>query len=97
LSEIIEEETEQYTKLDPDPFDDRHPGRIHPTCALGLSLKALFKKETFMSKLVHEYMRETWGDNDLSVNTAACRLFIGILPGLESSVVYQVIVYHKLA
>jgi hypothetical protein len=45
-----------------------------------------------MSKLVHEYMRETWGDNDLSVNTAACRLFVGILPGLESSVVYQVCV-----
>ena len=26
LAEIIEKETEAYYKMDPDPFDDRHPG-----------------------------------------------------------------------
>jgi len=26
LAEIIERETEAYYKMDPDPFDDRHPG-----------------------------------------------------------------------
>jgi len=28
LAEIIEKETEAYYKMDPDPFDDRHPGKI---------------------------------------------------------------------
>lgn len=76
--------------MDPDPFDDRHPSRTHPDCALGHSLKAIFKKETFMTKLVHEFMKENWGEGlDLEINTAACRLFVNILPGLETSVVYQ--------
>ena len=26
MSELIEKETEEYRKGDPDPFDDRHPG-----------------------------------------------------------------------
>lgn len=36
LAEIIEKETEAYYKMDPDPFDDRHPGKpflqrnVHP-------------------------------------------------------------------
>lgn len=87
MAEIIEGETEQYLKLDPDPFDDRHPCRTHPTCALGHSLKVLFKKETFMTKLVHDYLSVSPNEG---VNTAACRLFVDILPGLETSVVYQV-------
>jgi len=29
LSEIIERETEAYYKMDPDPFDDRHPGKLN--------------------------------------------------------------------
>lgn len=81
----------EYLKMDPDPFDDRHPSRTHPDCSLGHSLKALFKKEVFMTKLVHEYLKENWGEGlDLEINTAACRLFVNILPGLETSVVYQV-------
>jgi len=28
LAEIIERETEAYYKMDPDPFDDRHPGIV---------------------------------------------------------------------
>ncbi len=27
LAEIVEAETEAWYKIDPDPFDDRHPGR----------------------------------------------------------------------
>lgn len=39
LAEIIERETEAYYKMDPDPFDDRHPGKflqavnVTSTCA----------------------------------------------------------------
>jgi len=29
MSEIIEKETEAYYKMDPDPFDDRHPGKLN--------------------------------------------------------------------
>lgn len=28
ISELIERETGEYQKADPDPFDDRHPGEL---------------------------------------------------------------------
>ena len=28
MAEIVEKETEAYYKMDPDPFDDRHPGKL---------------------------------------------------------------------
>lgn len=52
LAEIIEIETENYMKMDPDPFDERHPSRIDPECKLGQILKALFKKDNFMNKVI---------------------------------------------
>ncbi|ODN04546.1 Protein mahjong [Orchesella cincta] len=90
LSEIIEFETLEYLKLDPDPYDDRHPSRTHPDCPLGSSLKALFKKEAFLNKLVGLYCKEGWGEDlDLNIHTAACRLFVNVLPGLETTHIFQ--------
>lgn len=51
MAELLERETEEYYKMDPDPFDDRHPGRAVPTCALGHLMKTLFKNEDFMNKV----------------------------------------------
>lgn len=92
MSEIIEYETNEYLKLDPDPFDDRHPSRTHPESSLGQSLKVLFKKEVFLNKLVGLYCKDGWGDDqmDLAVNTAACRLFVNVLPGLEATIIFEV-------
>ncbi|KAK3540510.1 hypothetical protein QTP70_032474 [Hemibagrus guttatus] len=47
ISELVERETEEYHKADPDPFDDRHPGRANPECMLGHLLKILFKNDDF--------------------------------------------------
>jgi len=57
MSEIIEECTELYLKTDPDPFDDRHPCRARPDCALGLVLKNLFKNDEFMNKVSNLYAK----------------------------------------
>ncbi|XP_018331272.1 DDB1- and CUL4-associated factor 1 isoform X2 [Agrilus planipennis] len=98
MAEIIEVETENYFKMDPDPFDERHPSRTDPDCKLGQILKALFRKDNFMTKLVNDYLRDTYNHNrrqDLTgrdideMNIAACRLMLDILPGLETSVVFQ--------
>jgi hypothetical protein len=51
LAEIIEVETDNYMKMDPDPFDERHPSRADPDCALGHILKVLFRKDSFMNKV----------------------------------------------
>lgn len=51
LAEIIEIETENYLKMDPDPFDERHPSRTDPECKLGQILKMLFRKDNFMNKV----------------------------------------------
>lgn len=45
MSELIEKETEEYRKGDPDPFDDRHPGE---TCVL-LSLALIFFQKKIAS------------------------------------------------
>lgn len=50
LAELLEVETENYLKMDPDPFDDRNPSR-NPNCSFGHMLKVIFKKEAFMSKV----------------------------------------------
>lgn len=36
MSELIEKETEEYRKGDPDPFDDRHPGKLYILLCLRL-------------------------------------------------------------
>lgn len=51
LAEIIELETENYLKMDPDPFDERHPSRTDPECNFGHILKVLFRKDNFMTKV----------------------------------------------
>ncbi|XP_038127293.1 DDB1- and CUL4-associated factor 1-like [Cyprinodon tularosa] len=86
ISELVEKETEEYHKADPDPFDDRHPGRADPDCMLGHLLKILFKNDEFMNTLVNSYVMTS---RELSLNTAACRLLQNIMPGLETAVVFQ--------
>ncbi|XP_056129315.1 DDB1- and CUL4-associated factor 1-like [Lampris incognitus] len=86
ISELVERETEEYHKVDPDPFDDRHPGRADPECILGHLLKILFKNDDFMNALVNSYVMTS---RELSLNTAACRLLLNIMPGLETAVVFQ--------
>ncbi|XP_033745476.1 DDB1- and CUL4-associated factor 1-like [Pecten maximus] len=88
ISELMEKETESYYKMDPDPFDDRHPGRANPTCALGHLMKALFKNEDFMNKLVSQYLMGS-RDQQVDLQAAACRLLLALLPGLEPSIVFQ--------
>lgn len=86
ISELVEKETEEYHKADPDPFDDRHPGRADPECVLGHLLKILFKNDDFMNTLVNSYVMTS---REFSLNTAACRLLQNIMPGLETAVVFQ--------
>ncbi|XP_036434550.1 DDB1- and CUL4-associated factor 1 isoform X3 [Colossoma macropomum] len=86
ISELVERETEEYHKADPDPFDDRHPGRADPECMLGHLLKILFKNDDFMNALVNSYVMTS---REVPLNTAACRLLLNIMPGLETAVVFQ--------
>ncbi|KAJ7316707.1 hypothetical protein JRQ81_002869 [Phrynocephalus forsythii] len=86
MSELIEKETEEYRKRDPDPFDDRHPGRADPKCMLGHLLRILFKNDDFMNALVNAYVMTS---REPPLNTAACRLLLDIMPGLETAVVFQ--------
>lgn len=96
LAELIEAQAENYMKMDPDPFDERHPSRADPTCALGQMLKILFRKDNFMNKLVNDYLRDTYwsrlnitGKDFRELNIAACRLMLDIMPGLETSAVFE--------
>lgn len=55
LAELVEAEAENYLKVDPDPFDERHPSRADPNCSFGQMLKILFRKDTFMNKVRRIY------------------------------------------
>ncbi|XP_046399943.1 DDB1- and CUL4-associated factor 1 [Ischnura elegans] len=96
LAEIIEAETENYMKMDPDPFDDRHPSRADPSCSLGQILKVLFRRDLFMTKLVNDYLRDNYWErlgmperDSRQLNISVCRLVLDIMPGLEASAVFQ--------
>ncbi|XP_044205703.1 DDB1- and CUL4-associated factor 1-like [Thunnus albacares] len=86
ISELIERETGEYHKADPDPFDDRHPGRAEPDCMLGQILRMLFRNDDFTNALLDTYIMTS---RELSLNTAACRLLQNIMPGLETAVIFQ--------
>ncbi|KAM3620844.1 uncharacterized protein V6R79_002806 [Siganus canaliculatus] len=86
ISELIERETAEYHKADPDPFDDRHPGRADPDCMLGQLLKRLFGNDDFTNALLDTYIMTS---RELSLNTAACRLLQDVMPGLETGVIFQ--------
>ncbi|KAI1277988.1 Protein mahjong [Halotydeus destructor] len=86
IAELIEKEIEAFLKMDPDPFDDRHPSRARPDCSLGITLKTLFKNDEFMQKLVNSYALSR---DNVDLQTVACRLLIDLLPGLESSIVFN--------
>lgn len=87
IAELVERENGVYHKLDPDPFDDRHPGRADPDCALGHLLKTLFRNDDFMDKLVNAYIMSTMEEFDL--NCIAARVLLNAMPGLESAAVFQ--------
>lgn len=65
LAEIIELETENYLKMDPDPFDERHPSRTDPECNFGHILKVLFRKDNFMTKVG---LVLNWKGNNIIIN-----------------------------
>ncbi|PIK60089.1 hypothetical protein BSL78_02994 [Apostichopus japonicus] len=86
MAEAIEKETENYFKLDPDPFDDRHPSRVYPDCALGELFTSLFKDDDFMNNLVNNYILAT---RDTELLEASTRLLLDVVPGLETSFIFQ--------
>ncbi|NXK44944.1 DCAF1 factor, partial [Chauna torquata] len=87
MSELIEKETEEYRKGDPDPFDDRHPARWGEFC-FSEKLFQLLKhwREQVNRLLVNAYVMTS---REPPLNTAACRLLLDIMPGLETAVVFQ--------
>ncbi|XP_058174383.1 protein mahjong [Anopheles ziemanni] len=95
LAEMFETETEAYKMKDPDPFDERHPSRTDPNCELGRMLKALFRKDSFMTRLVNDYMldnfftRQRIQQSSFALNVAASRLILVIMPGLDTAAVFQ--------
>lgn len=85
MSEVIERETREFLKRDPDPFDDRHPARADPKCVLGQLLKVIFANDDLTNTLLDSYILSS---TELSLNTAACRLLLNIMPGLEAGAVF---------
>ncbi|KAK3855993.1 hypothetical protein Pcinc_037639 [Petrolisthes cinctipes] len=95
LCELFERETTNFLKKDPDPFDDRHPVTSEPQCAVGLILRALFKKDAFVTRLVNHYLRDNYFSSlgltrdSVELNTAACRLLLDLLYGLDIPQVFN--------
>uniref|UniRef100_A0A182P1I9 DDB1- and CUL4-associated factor 1 n=1 Tax=Anopheles epiroticus TaxID=199890 RepID=A0A182P1I9_9DIPT len=102
LAELFETEMEAYRMKDPDPFDERHPSRTDPNCELGRMLKLLFRKDHFITRLVNDYLRDNFftrqnvQQSSHSLNVAACRLILVIMPGLDTSAVFQVEYDHLI-
>ncbi|KAJ8400883.1 hypothetical protein AAFF_G00392370 [Aldrovandia affinis] len=63
-----------------------HNGKADPDCMLGHLLKILFKNDDFTNALLNTYVMTS---RELNLNTAACRLLLNIMPGLETAVVFQ--------
>jgi len=89
LAIILENATEEFYKMDPDPLDDRTPGRQITTCDLGQMMKVIFKNDDFMNSIVSNYILQGSFRDGGPLFTAACRLLLVLLPGLETSVPFR--------
>ncbi|XP_005091731.1 DDB1- and CUL4-associated factor 1 [Aplysia californica] len=89
LAQLLEHATEDFYKMDPDPLDDRPPGRQIPTCGLGQMMKVIFKNEDFMNTIVGSYLLKGSYRDGGPIFTAACRVLLVLLPGLETSVPFR--------
>lgn len=89
LAELLELETEEFYKMDPDPLDDRPPGRQNISCGLGQMMKMIFKNDDFMNTIVGTYILRGHYKDGGALFTAACRVLLDLLPGLETSVPFR--------
>uniref|UniRef100_A0A182SUR4 LisH domain-containing protein n=1 Tax=Anopheles maculatus TaxID=74869 RepID=A0A182SUR4_9DIPT len=102
LAELFEAEIVAYKMKDPDPFDERHPSRTDPNCELGRMLKLLFRRDQFITRLVNDYLRDNFytrqniHQSPHALNVAACRLILVIMPGLDTSAVFQLEYDHLI-
>lgn len=72
----------------PDPMDDRHPLKSLPHCNLGHLLKIILKVDGFVNKVVVSYLL---AKDNTERNVLACRVLIGVLPGLDTNMIFSVI------
>ncbi|KHN79146.1 Protein VPRBP [Toxocara canis] len=86
IAELMEAAAEEFLQQDPDPLDDRHPSRTHPSCTYGHLLKMLFRNTDFMNKLIVSYLMAR---DNTPLNIAAARLLLDVLPGLDCAVVFS--------
>ncbi|XP_060857365.1 protein mahjong-like [Metopolophium dirhodum] len=86
-------ETKKYRIKDTDNFDDHHPSRIDPNCVLGKMYEVLFRRDSLMNKLLMDYLKEHHSprqtEDDHNLNVAVCRLIMNLIPGLETTVVFE--------
>ncbi|GFN76202.1 transcription elongation factor spt6 [Plakobranchus ocellatus] len=89
LAELLEHETEEFYKMDPDPLDDRSPGRQIASSGLGQMMKIVFKNDDFMNAIVGSYLLDGQYRDGGPLFTASCRVLLDLLPGLETSVPFR--------
>lgn len=89
LAELLEHETEEFYKMDPDPLDDRPPGRQIASCGQGQMMKIVFKNDDFMNTIVGSYLLDGPYRDGGPLFTASCRVLLDLLPGLETSVPFR--------
>ena len=68
---------------------------MDPECEFGVLLKLYFKKDNLVQKVFHSYLTENYfsrqgsDKSSFSLNCAAARLVLDILPGLEIAVLQE--------
>lgn len=78
----------------------RRDSLIHKVSFIDFSGVVLFYRPVYCLQLVNDYLRETYWSNQnmgtrndqrtFNLNVAACRLLLGILPGLQYEFVFKV-------
>ncbi|GMR49065.1 hypothetical protein PMAYCL1PPCAC_19260, partial [Pristionchus mayeri] len=86
IAEILEKAMEDFLHLNPDPLDDRHPSRTHPTASFGVMLKSIIRKDNFMQTLTVSYLMAR---ENVPLAEAAARVLLSCVPGLDSATVFS--------
>ncbi|KAH9512462.1 DDB1- and CUL4-associated factor 1 [Bulinus truncatus] len=84
LAELLELETEEYYKMDPDPLNDQ----LSSSSSLGQMMEKIITNEGFIYTIISRCILQGHYSEGGRIFTAACRVLLDLLPGLDARYIY---------
>uniref|UniRef100_A0A1I8GR74 LisH domain-containing protein n=1 Tax=Macrostomum lignano TaxID=282301 RepID=A0A1I8GR74_9PLAT len=84
ICSLLEQETENYFHLDPDPFDERSPAKANPNSTLAAMYKVLFRWDEVFVRYLYILMDKPNCENVKELTIVAMRFLITAMQSIDT-------------